>query len=179
MGDGAVGMTAQEDPRLRLDNAAQLLGVDAGGGGVSGGGASGDWGNINGSSTTSSGGARGSSGGGMTLWIASQPGQPLPDESAIRGAFMGFGVIRSVRCLAHKGFAFIEFATAQAASAGLAAGIREVAGFPVVVKWARSKNSNGVTSGNNNNNNRNNNVWQHEHPHQRGSTGRSSAPSFE
>ena len=88
---------------------------------------------------------------------------------------MGFGAIQSVRCLTHKGFAFLEFATTQFASAALAAGIREVAGFPVVVKWAHSKNSTGMTPGGKNNNN----SGQHDHPHQRGSTVRSSAPSLE
>ena len=175
---GAVGMTAQEDPRLRLDNAAQVLRTGGGGDGSG----SGVWANRNSSSSSSSGGAGrsgGGGGGGSTLWIASQPGQPLPAESAIRDAFMGFGAIRSVRCLTQKGFAFLEFESAQSAAAGLAAGVQDVAGFPVVIKWARSKNNNQAVSGNNDNNRNNNDNRQHQHERQRGNARLSPAPTFE
>ena len=118
---GAVGLTSQEDPRLKLDSAASQV-----------------W--QHGSSGGGQRRGKSSAEGGNTLWIASQPGQPLPDEASIRGAFMSFGSIRSVRCLNHKGFAFLEFESSSSASAGLAAGVREIAGHSVIVKWARSKN---------------------------------------
>ena len=121
---GAVGVAAEADPRLQLENAAaQVFGGQAAG--------------------TPSVSTTIASRSGDTLWIAVKQGETLPSEGTIRGAFASFGEIRSVRCLAAKGFAFVEFVSPAAAAAAIGAGVGDVGGVNVLVRWAKQQRRGG------------------------------------
>jgi RNA recognition motif-containing protein len=71
----------------------------------------------------------------------------MPVESSIRGAFLGFGAIKSISVIPNKGFAFVEFEEGSAATKAVNHNIQDIAGTPILVKWSKRKTrSNGPSS---------------------------------